>query len=201
MKRIIALVLSVIMLCSLFTGCAKPEAEEEAYVPTGDALLKDGQDQEEYLGVEEKVQEFSLAYNSDRSMNPLIGYSFNNRVLFSLMYQPLFAVSSNYEAVPILCSAFQVAPSNMIYTCYIEDNARFSDGSAVTTEDVIASYEAAKAGSYYAGRFQHITSITAEAGVLIFELDTNIEYAARISEILKNSEGKSYGFGEQNSEN
>ncbi len=36
---------------------------------------------------------------------------------------------------------------------------------------------------------------------LIFELDTNIEYAARISQILKNSEGKAYGFGEKNSEN
>jgi ribosome-binding factor A len=36
---------------------------------------------------------------------------------------------------------------------------------------------------------------------LIFELDTNIEYAARISEILKNSEGKVYGFGEKNEEN
>ncbi len=36
---------------------------------------------------------------------------------------------------------------------------------------------------------------------LIFELDTNIEYAARISEILKNSEGKAYGFGEKNGEN
>lgn len=31
---------------------------------------------------------------------------------------------------------------------------------------------------------------------LIFELDTNIEYAARINEILKNSEGKAHGNGE-----
>ena len=36
---------------------------------------------------------------------------------------------------------------------------------------------------------------------LIFELDNNIEYAAKISEILKNSEGKAYGFAEQNDEN
>ena len=36
---------------------------------------------------------------------------------------------------------------------------------------------------------------------LIFELDTNIEYAARISQILRTSEGKSYGYGEQNDEN
>lgn len=31
---------------------------------------------------------------------------------------------------------------------------------------------------------------------LIFELDTNIEYAARINEILKNSEGNAHGSGE-----
>ena len=36
---------------------------------------------------------------------------------------------------------------------------------------------------------------------LIFELDTNIEYAARINEILKNSEGKAYGTGEDSGEN
>ena len=36
---------------------------------------------------------------------------------------------------------------------------------------------------------------------LIFELDTNIEYAAKISEILKNSGGKAYEGGEEKSEN
>ena len=36
---------------------------------------------------------------------------------------------------------------------------------------------------------------------LIFELDTNIEYAARINEILKNSEGKAYyGTGDESGE-
>jgi len=36
---------------------------------------------------------------------------------------------------------------------------------------------------------------------LIFELDTNIEYAARISQILRTSEGKAHGYGEQSEEN
>ena len=35
---------------------------------------------------------------------------------------------------------------------------------------------------------------------LIFEQDTNIEYAARINEILKNSEGKVYGAGDESGE-
>ena len=58
MKRITALLLSAVLLCSLFAGCGKEEVGEDAYVPTGDALLMEGQDPEEYLGVEEKVQEF-----------------------------------------------------------------------------------------------------------------------------------------------
>ena len=36
---------------------------------------------------------------------------------------------------------------------------------------------------------------------LIFELDTNIEYAARINEILKNSVGTNHGTGDESGEN
>ena len=36
---------------------------------------------------------------------------------------------------------------------------------------------------------------------LIFELDTNIEYAARINEILQNSEGTNHGTGDESGEN
>lgn len=155
MKRIVALCLSFCLLCGCFAGCGKKK--EEAYVPTGDAILLEGQDPEDFI-VEEESDPVTLAYNPEKSMNPLIGHSQNNRVLFSLMYQGLFAVSSTYEAVPILCSAFQVAPSNMIYTCYIEDKATFSDGSKVTAEDVIASYQHAMKNDYYQGRFRYYLS-------------------------------------------
>ena len=152
MKKLTALLLSFCLLCSCFSGCGT--AEEEPYVPTGDAILLEGQDPEDFI-VEEESPPVTLAYNPEMSLNPLIGYSQNNRVLFSLMYQGLFTVNSNYEAVPILCSAFQVAPSNMIYTCYIEPNARFSDGSQVTAEDVIASYQYAMEHDYYKARFRY----------------------------------------------
>ena len=81
-----------------------------------------------------------LAYYPNRSMNPLIAMNFSNRVLFSLMYQGLFAYNSKNETVPILCSKYRVSPSNMIYTFYLDENARFSDGTRVTPADVIASY-------------------------------------------------------------
>ena len=152
MKKLIALLLCLCLLCGCFAGCGKQE--EEPYVPTGDAILLEGQDPEDLM-VEEESPPVTLVYNPEMSMNPLIGHSQNNRVLFSLIYQPLFAVSGSGEAVPILCSAFQVAPSNMIYTCYIEGDARFSDGSRVTAEDVVASYQYAMENDYYEARFRY----------------------------------------------
>ena len=152
MKKLTALLLCFCLFAGCFSGCAS--TDEEPYIPTGDAILLEGQDPEDFM-VEEESPPVTLAYNPDRSMNPLIGYSQNNRVLFSLIYQGLFTVNSNMEAVPILCSAFQVAPSNMIYTCYLEPDARFSDGSPVTPEDVIASYQYAMSQDYYSARFKY----------------------------------------------
>ena len=152
MKKITALLLILAMLAAMLAGCGS--AEEEPYVPTGDALLMEGEDPES-LEEEEVTQKVTLAYNPDRSMNPLIGYSQNNRAVMSLIYQGLFAINSRGEAEPILCSGFKVEPSNMIYTFYIEEKATFSDGSPVTVEDVLASYQAARESDYYSGRFKY----------------------------------------------
>lgn len=158
MKRIIALLLIFATICGLLSGCGKQE--EEAYIPTGDALVMEGEDPEDYIIKEEVTQELTLAYESGRSLNPLIGISITNRVLMSLIYQGLFAVDSNNNPTPILCSEWQVSADNMIYTIYLEENARFSDGSKVTVEDVLATYEAAKNDGYYKGRFTHVARIT-----------------------------------------
>lgn len=181
MKKITAMVLLLALALSLLPGCG---SEEEAYVPTGDALLMEGQDPEEYLAGEVEPQEFSLAYNSDRSLNPLIGYSFNNRVLFSLIYQGLFAISSDNVPMPILCSGYQVSPSNMIWTFHVDKNATFSDGTRVTVDDVIASITAARASDYYKGRFTHVDSITvSDEGGVKFSLTTPYENFALLLDV------------------
>ena len=159
MKRIIALILVAATICSLLPGCGS--RKEEAYVPTGDALVREGDDPNDFLMKEEEEQVLSLTYESGRSMNPLIGISITNRVLMSLMYQGLFAVDSRNNPTPILVSHWQTSADNMVYTFYLEEKAHFSDGTRVGVEDVLATYEAAKADGYYKGRFTHVARITA----------------------------------------
>ncbi len=170
MKRMIALLLCLSLFAGLLAGCAS--REEEEYVPTGDAILMEDEPvpTEEINGDEEKLV---LAYYPNRSMNPLIAMNFSNRVLFSLIYQGLFAYNSTNQTVPILCSRYRVSSDNTIWTFYVDSQATFSDGTRVTIGDVVASYDAARKSDYYKGRFTHIVEYKLrEDGGLTFYLDT-----------------------------
>lgn len=171
MKQKIALLLCLSLLLSLLTGCG---STEEAYVPTGDALVMEGQ---EPPAKEDNSapQELTLAYYADRSMNPIQSTDYTNRALFSLIYQGLFSGDSNYNAVPILCKSYQASADLKTFTFYIE-NATFSDGTPVTIDDVLASYEAAKDNKNYVGRFTHVREmVITEDGGIRFSLATPYE--------------------------
>ena len=161
MKRIFSFLLCIVMLLS-FVGCG---AEKEPYKPTGDALDSNTPTQGGQSSVLPPEQDLTMVYYADKSMNPYTATDFTNRTLFPLIYQGLFSVDRNYTVSPILCSGytFQIA------------NALFSDGITLTAEDVVASLDAAKAGSYYSGRFLHIRSVAVAEGAVVITLDTPME--------------------------
>ena len=184
MKKITALLLCLTLSLGLFSGCGADS--DEPFVPTGDALVMEGQDPDS-VGPpkEEEPQEFSLAYYPDRGMNPLTCNDYTNRVLFSLIYQNLFNVKSDYTVEPILCGSYQVSASYRTWTFYIEPGASFSDGSPVTAQDVAATYQAAMAGGYYAGRFTHVKEIglTEDGTGVVIYLTTAYENLPQLLDI------------------
>ena len=183
MKKGISLLLALILALGCCSGCART-IDNSGYVPTGDAILMEGQDPEDILPAQEDTQDLTLAYYPERSMNPLYGSDYTNRVVMSLIYQGLFAVDSSYNTVPILCSQYHVTPDNRTWTIYLEPNATFSDGTRVTVQDVVATYEQAKQNVYYKGRFTHITRIelSSDGGVDFF-LDTPYQNLALLLDI------------------
>ena len=146
MKRTICLLLALALLMALLPGCSR-RIDNSGYVATGDAIL--GEDEEATEAEEkEEDQNLVLAYYPDRSLNPIFGSDYTNRVLMSLMYQGLFAVDSKKNATPILCSSYKVSSNNRNWTFYLEENATFSDGSRVTANDVVVSYQRAMENDY-----------------------------------------------------
>lgn len=163
MKKLLALLLALIML----TGCAQqspgtllpddtqPDTPQTPTTPEGDLI-------------------YSLAYYPNRSLNPYQATDYTNRVLFSLIYQGLFAVSGEYTARPILCHTYNVSADLRTWTFNLA-SATFSDGTAVTANDVAASLTAAKGSAWYANRLLHVTKITALGNAVVLQLDTPYE--------------------------
>ena len=171
MKRSLALLLC---LCLLLAGCSTGSGQ---YMPTGDGMIYG----DDYTGpthsptTEENNDTISLPYYPDRSLNPYLCEDYTNRTLLSLLYQSLFTTDRDYLTRPLLCKSYAVSQDLKTYTFYLE-NATFSDGTPLTVEDVIASYNAAKKSRFYSGRFLHITEIIAtEDGGITFQLDTPME--------------------------
>jgi len=172
MKKTLSLLL-VLALALPLGGCGRT-IDNSAYVATGDAILMEGQDPEDIEPEGEDTQELTLAYYPDRSLNPLFGSDYTNRVLMSLMYQPLFAVDSKKNVTPILCGSYRVTEDYRTWIFYVDPNAHFTDGTPVRPEDVLATYEKAKTNDYYMNRFYHVfnLALTEDGTGVIFGLDT-----------------------------
>ena len=189
MRKLTAMLLLISIVLSIFSGCTN-EIDNSGYVPTGDAILMEGEEPEDIVE-EESTQELTLAYYPDRSLNPLFGSDYTNRVLMSLMYQGLFAVDSKKNVTPILCERYKISANQQNLTVYLASNATYSDGSKVTPADVVATYWQAKENDYYTNRFRHLTNIEAlEDGGILFQTDTKYENLAMLLDIaiIKESE-------------
>ena len=165
MKRVVAILLCLVLL---LTGCV---TGNDPYVPTGDGL--ENEDGPQTGLPEENAKDLSIPYYKNLTLNPYLCTDYTNRALFSLLYQSLFSVDRNYRVEPILCKTYSHSQDMKVYTFFLEENATFSDGTAVTAVDVAASLNAAWQSDYYKGRFTHITKVEASAdgGVAVY-LDT-----------------------------
>lgn len=169
MKKLLSILLCLAMLTGILAGCSTAN-DPEAYTPTGDALIAEGEDASQKVQANQ-MQAMSLAYYADQTMNPLKATDYTNRVLFPLLYQGLFAVSREYEVVPILCKSYTVKSDLMTYTFTIDPLATFSDGSQVVAADVVSSLKAAKESDYYGGRLRYVNKIYAnDDGAVVITL-------------------------------
>jgi microcin C transport system substrate-binding protein len=64
-----------------------------------------------------------------------------NYAISSLAYEPLLGLHpTTLEYLPVIASHWQISPDKMTFRFRIDPNARFSDGTPVTADDVVASW-------------------------------------------------------------
>lgn len=163
----VSLLLSLLLLCA----CAARQTQElpqetEPTVRQTEAETEPAQ----------TAQRFGLSYLQDYSFNPYTCTSLVNRAAFSLLFEPLFSLSTDFQPEPVLCDRFTVSEDAMTYRIQLVSGATFSDGTPLSAQDVAASYRAAQKSSLYGGQLSHIRSVAADGdGIVVFLLDTAYE--------------------------
>ncbi len=153
MKRIAAFVMCAAL--TLLCGCGSSAGDP--YQPTGGALYQEGETESDRSEV--TTEQLIMPYDPERSLNPYQCTDYLNKSILSLLYQGLFAIDQDYQVWPILCRSYQISWDMKTYTIALAD-ATFSDGSALTAADVVASLKEAKKSSVYKGRFENVDKIS-----------------------------------------
>ena len=188
MKRTLALVLAALTLLGLLAGC---NTEEDPYLPTGDGLTWDDPSQSTVpTAPTGEDQDLITVYTPGSTYNPYLNTDLNNQTWMSLVYQGLFASDSDYTAHPILCENYWISMDLQTYVFYIRPDAKFSDGTPVTLEDVEASLAFALTSERYQGRFHYVETMFANDGAITIRLNTPYEDLPLLLDvpILKQSE-------------
>jgi len=124
----------------------------------------------------EAVTSFGLAYQPDYGLHPYNCKSLNNRVILSFLYEPLFAVSSAFEAVPVLAESWEVSGDGLTTTVRLHSGVTFHDGTAMTAADAAYSLNISRNSDYYGTRLSRVTSIVAQDDTtLVLTTDTAYE--------------------------
>ena len=171
-RALIALTLAFSMLC----GCSSPgvsawiqklypAADESVAAQQAEGANTQKTEQTLTAVVTETYQElssFGLAYQPDYGLQPYNCRSLNNRVIFSFLYEPLFAVTNTYELTPILAERYAVTDDGRTTTVTLRSGVTFHDGSAFTAADAAYSIQSAAGSEYYGSRLRFIVSAEAQ---------------------------------------
>lgn len=139
-----------LLVCVMVSGCGTIEDDASSSEPTPSAPVS------EPVG----ERSFVLPYTSNDTLNPYAAQTKNNQELSTLLYDSLIRLDAAMEPEYLLAEQIQLNGT----TCIVDlRDVRFSDGSAVTAEDVTYSIQAAReeTSGRYAAKLENIVSQSA----------------------------------------
>lgn len=193
MAQRLSSLLALVLALTLLTGCSTEQltaflsgsdtAEtQEAETSAEDAPVETPSDEmasETVLTEVETPDTLCLAYQPAYGLNPFVNESLANQAVLSLLYEPLFQVSGDYAAQPVLAEAVTVSEDGKTTTITLRSGVTFHSGAALTAQDVVYSYTQARNCSYYDSRFVHFSSVSAsDDHTVVITTDTAMESVA-----------------------
>lgn len=163
MKKLAVLILTVSLMLTVFSGCdeIKPIIGEE---PVGVSNISD-----------KKEGTLKLAYSKADMLDPFTSSMSANTQIMSLIYDGLYKLNKNYEPIPVIAKNSIVSGTTVNVTL---GSAVFSDGTPITSSDVVYSFEQARYSPNYSTRLRNfLQASVSSSNMLVFTLETPDPYA------------------------
>lgn len=100
---------------------------------------------------------------SPRFVNPLLAFTDADRDLTALTYAGLMGTDGEGNLVPVLAERYRVSEDGQEYTFSLREDAKFSDGTPVTADDVVFTVEKAQDPALRSPELANWANIRAEA--------------------------------------
>lgn len=86
-----------------------------------------------------KALTLGIIANRAEHINPLFPFDKDIMTVDTLMYESLVVIDDNYMPSPGLASSWDHSEKGDIWTFYLREDAKFTNGAAVTADDVVAT--------------------------------------------------------------
>jgi len=155
-RRLTALALALVLALSL-TGCWEAEPEPDDF--WGDELPPE--EQETSQREPAQISDFTLPYLSGQTFDPVTCIDGVQQTVGALLYESLFTLDASFTPQPVLCERSSCDAQALTWTFALR-SAVFSDGTALTANDVLAAYRRAAESARYGARFANVASMKAQ---------------------------------------
>jgi peptide/nickel transport system substrate-binding protein len=111
---------------------------------------------------------------SPRFVNPLLALSDSDRDLAALTYAGLMGEDAGGNLVPVLAEGYTVSADGKTYTFTLRPDAEFSDGTPVTSADVVYTVQKAQDSALKSPEYANWTGVAAsapDARTIVFTLN------------------------------
>ncbi len=164
MKKLSKFISLLLCLCLLLSACTNnaDNAEETTADENSSEVV------EEMKKGDGKI---TLPYNKTDGLNPFFAKSYENLYLCRLLFEPLYTVDNEYDAIPEIAESINV--NGNVATVRLRSGVACRGSSEINAEDVVYSFNMAKSSYSWGGSLNGVVSAQA---VGQYAVDFTLEY-------------------------